>query len=126
MANRQFPSLNSQQADVVIEKTNEQLGPQLAGMIAASGLNSNHMIRFLYIASLCRNRREEMGLSLKEVSQRLKIPQYRLRAAEDSAIRQITRASLNAYVQFLGLVDQFAHWRHENGDVYDEIGADSK
>lgn len=126
MAYRQFPHLNSQQAEFVVKRINEVLGPEVAAMISASGLNPNHMIRFLALASLCRNRRQEMGLSLKEASQRLKIPQYRLRAVEEGMLMQITPASLNVYIQFLGLADQFAHWRHGNEDVYDEIGGGSK
>lgn len=126
MAHGQFPNLNAQQADFVVQQINERLAPELAQMIAASGLNPGHMIRFLYIASLCRNRREECGLSLKEASQQAKIPQYRLKAIEGGAIRQILPESLHAYIQFLDLSDPFMQWRDGNEDIYDEIGADSK
>ena len=121
MAYRQFPHLNRQQAEFVVKRINEVLGPDIAAMISASGLNPNHMIRFLALASLCRNRRQEMGLSLKEASPRSKIPQYRLRAIEDGLLQEITRVPLDTYIQFLGLADPFARWRHANGDVYEEI-----
>lgn len=126
MAHGQFPNLNAQEADFVVQQINERLDPELVKMVTALGLNAGHMIRFLYIASLCRNCREECGLSLKEASQQAKIPQYRLKAIEGGAIRQILPESLDAYIQFLGLTDQFARWRCSNEDVYAEIGSDSR
>jgi len=120
-ADKQFPNLNGRQAEFVVKRINEVLGPEVAAMISASGLNPNHRIRFLALASLCRNRRQEMGLSLKEASPRSKIPQYRLRAIEDGLLQEITRVPLDTYIQFLGLADPFARWRHANGDVYEEI-----
>jgi ribosome-binding protein aMBF1 (putative translation factor) len=122
MTERQFPSLSSQQAAFVVQKVTEALGPEVAAMVSRSGLNPNHMIRFLSIASLCRNRRQQRGLSLKDVSQELKIPQYRLRAIEGGMLRQVVLEALTAYTQYLGLADQLARWREENRDVYDEIG----
>lgn len=125
MADIPFPLLNSQQAESIVERMNEVLGPEVAAMISASGLNPNHMVRFLSLASLCRRRRQEIGLSLKDVSQRLKIPQYRLKAVESGMIPQLTRGSLDAYIQILGLADQFAQWRDGNEDVWDEIAKDA-
>ena len=126
MADRQFPNLSRRQAELLVQRVNEALGPEVAAMLSESGLNPNHLIRFLSIASLCRGRRQEMGLSLKEASQQLKIPQYRLRAIEASMLPQIALASLHAYIQFLGLGDQFARWRRGNTDVYDEIVGGSR
>ena len=121
MADRQFPNLSRRQAEFVVKRVNEALGSEVAAMLSKSGLNPNHLIRFLSIASLCRCRRQEMGLCLKEASQQLKIPQYRLRAIEAGMLPQIALASLHTYIQFLGLADQFARWRRSNTAVYDEI-----
>jgi len=118
MADKQFPNLTRRQAGLLVKRVNKALGLEVVAMLSASGLNPNHLIRFLSIASLCRCRRQEMGLSLKEASQQLKIPQYRLRAIEAGMLSQIALASLHAYVQFLGLADQFARWRRSNTDVY--------
>jgi hypothetical protein len=126
MAYRQFPHLDRQQAEFVVQRINEALGPEIAAMLSASGLNPNHLVRFLAIASRCRRRRQEMGLSLKEASQQLRIPQYRLRAIEAGMLPQIALASLHAYIQFLGLAGQFARWRRGNTDVYDEIAGGSR
>jgi hypothetical protein len=126
MAGRQFPNLDNQQAELVVQRINEALGPEVTAMLSASGLNPNHLVRFLAIASRCRRRRQEMGLSLKEASQQLKIPQYRLRAIESGMLPQIALASLHAYIQFLGLAGQFARWRRANTEVYDEIAGGSR
>jgi hypothetical protein len=126
MADKQFPNLTRRQAGLLVKRVNKALGLEVAAMLSASGLNPNHLIRFLPIASRCRRRRQEMGLSLKGVSQQLKIPQYRLRAIESGMLPQIALASLHAYIQFLGLAGQFARWRQGNTDVYDEIAGGSR
>ena len=76
-ADKQFPNLNGRPAEFVVQRINEVLGPEVAAMLSASGLNPNHRIRFLALASLCRNRRQEMGLSLKEASPRSKTACFR-------------------------------------------------
>jgi len=126
MADKQFPNLTRRQAGLLVKRVNKALGPDVAAMLSASGLNPNHLIRFLSIASRCRCRRQEMGLSLKEASQQLRIPQYRLRAIEAGMLPQIALASLHAYIQFLGLGNQFARWRRGNTDVYEEIAGGSR
>ncbi len=126
MADKQFPNLTRRQAGLLVKRVNKALGLEVVAMLSESGLNPNHLVRFLSMASLCRCRRQEMGLSLKEASQQLKIPQYRLRAIEAGMLPQIAMASLHSYVQFLGLADQFAHWQRDNTDVYDEIAGGSR
>ena len=126
MADKEFPNLTRRQAGLLVKRVNKALGLEVVAMLSASGLNPNHLVRFLAIASRCRRRRQEMGLSLKEASQQLKIPQYRLRAIESGMLPQIALASLNAYIQFLGLAGQFTRWRRANKDVYDEIAGGSR
>jgi len=78
MNKSKFPSFNSEQADHFIKLVKERLGTELAGIIEGSGINMNQLVRFIHISTLCKARREERGLSFKDISTQLKIPQYRL------------------------------------------------
>ena len=117
----QFPQFDKEQADVLVKTTMEMLGPGVGKELASSGLNVNHLIRFMYIGNLCKNTREERGLSFKEISSQLKIPQYRLKPIEDSYCGSIEVGVLEKYIEFLGLKENFEKWKVENMDVYEEI-----
>ena len=57
-----FPKLNSEEADFLVGKMRERLGPDIIKVMDKSGLNANHMFRFQYIAHMCRKAREERGM----------------------------------------------------------------
>jgi formate-dependent nitrite reductase cytochrome c552 subunit len=42
-------------------------------MLDKSGVNSDHLIRFQYISSLCKNTRDQKNISLKQASEKLKM-----------------------------------------------------
>jgi hypothetical protein len=122
MNKNKFPSFNSEQADHFIKLVKEGLGTELANIIDGSKVNMNHLVRFMHISKLCQARREEMGLSFKDISTELKIPQYRLKAIEGNSIQSIAPAIFDRYIEFLGLQDEFQEWLKENRDVYEEVG----
>jgi hypothetical protein len=70
--------------------------------------------RFLPLARRCTEAREARGLSLKDVSQKLGVPQYRLRAVESAASRELLPDILERYVDLLGLRSWFAKWCRAN------------
>ncbi|MCM8771330.1 MAG: helix-turn-helix domain-containing protein [Candidatus Omnitrophica bacterium] len=79
---------------------------------------SKDMIRFHPVAQKCKQIRQEKGLTIKQVATSIKVPQYRLRAIEDSSLRYILFDVLKRYVDFLGLTDWFILWKDKNKDVY--------
>ena len=97
------------------------LGPEIADMIDKSGINPEHMVRFQYISSLCRNTRAKKNISLKHASEKLKIPQYRLREIESGDTKAILPDLLDRYLDFLGLTDAFCDWLKDNEDIYKSI-----
>ena len=99
-----------------------QLGTDLANMIDESKANMNHLVRFMHISKLCQARREERGLSFKDISSQLNIHQYRLKAIEGNSIQSIAPAIFDRYIEFLELKDEFQEWLKENKDVYEEVG----
>ena len=118
---KQFPKLNNEQAKLVNKMLRKALGPEITDMLDKSGINSDHLIRFQYISSLCKNTREQKNISLKQASEQLKIPQYRLREIESGSIKAILSDLLDRYIDFLGLSDAFHDWLKDNEDIYKSI-----
>jgi hypothetical protein len=126
MEQKQFPRFNKQEADVVVAKMKEMLGPELTAMVEKSGLNSNQMIRFQYIGTVCKVRRAERSLELKSVSKQLRVPQYRLKAVEGSDIGGILPDVLQRYAEYLSIDGEFEDWKQENTDIWDVIRGNAK
>ena len=120
--NFNFSDINKDKADLLVKLMKEKLSPEISNMIDNSNLNANHMIRFMYIGNLCREVRVEKGLSLREVSQKLKIPQYKITNIERSIIHNIPPDILIIYIHYLGLEEEFNKWLLNNRDVYEGLG----
>jgi hypothetical protein len=123
---KRFPKFNGRQADLIVERMRGMLGPDISDMLDSLNINPNHLVRFRYIADLCKSTREQKSLSLKEVSSRVKVPQYRLKAIEGSSISEIILDDLEEYIRFLDLEDTFSNWTKENQDVYASIAKQNK
>ena len=121
MTGKKFPKLNSEQAKLVIKKLRDVLGPEITDMLDKLGINSDHLIRVQYISSLCTNAREQKNISLKQASEKLKIPQYRLREIENGSTKAILPDLIDRYLDFLGLTDAFFDWLKDNEDIHKSI-----
>ena len=121
MPEKVFPRFNKKQAVLIVKRLKEILGPEVTAIMDKSGINPDHMVRFQYISSLCINARKQKQMSLKQVSEKLKIPQYRLKDIESMNIKTIVPDLLEKYIEFLGLTDAFYDWRKDNEDVYKSI-----
>ena len=121
MTGKNFPKLSNQQTELLVKRVQEVLGPEVADIMDQSGINPNHLVRFQYISSLCKNTRQQKQISLKQASQKLKIPQYRLREIEGGNIKAISLDFLNRYIDFLGLTNAFRDWLKDNEDIYKSI-----
>jgi ribosome-binding protein aMBF1 (putative translation factor) len=80
------------------------------------------MIRLQSLAKRFNNEREAIGLSIKEVATRLKVPQYRLRGIEEGKNSEIKPDVLKAYTDFLGLRDWVAKWSEVNEELARKLG----
>lgn len=121
MIKKQFPRLNKEQAKLVIKKMKEELGPEITAILDKSGINPDHLVRFQYVSSLCQNTREQNNISFRQASEKLKIPQYRLKDIERSNTETIQPDILERYVDFLGLTTAFNDWKQDNIDIYESI-----
>ena len=117
-----FPSFSSEQADHLVRLAKAKLDPDLVRKISNSSLNMNHLVRFMCVGGMCRVRREERGLSFKEISTQLRIPLYRLKEIEENHIQNIVPDILDRYVEVLDLGNEFQKWLEENREVYEGLG----
>jgi hypothetical protein len=121
MPEKILPRFNKVQANLIVKRLREVLGPEVTAIMDKSGINPDHMVRFQYISSLCINARKQKQISLKQISEKLKIPQYRLKDIESINIKTIIPNLLEKYIEFLGLTDAFCDWRKDNEDIYKSI-----
>ena len=124
--NNNFPNINSEQADNIVELAIDMFGEKTLNLIDKHGVNINHMVRFMYLSKLCQKTREEKGISIKDASSKLNIPQYELIYIEQSGIGDVGIAILEKYIKYLGLEKEFNSWAKQNDDLYKEIGKNKK
>ena len=72
MAKNNFPNISPEQADNIVDLVRDTFGPEISKLMDKHGLNMNHFVRFLCISKLCQKKREEKGLSFKDVSTQLR------------------------------------------------------
>jgi len=117
-----FRITNSKQAERIVDLAKERLGPDLAYMIDTSRSHLNHLVRFKSVADMCCAKREEKGLSFKDIASQLQVHQYRLKHIELNIIQSIVPDVLDRYIELLGLGKEFKKWMGENSDVYMGLG----
>ena len=83
------------------------------------------IVRWSSLRARCEREREKQGLSLKDASVRLKIPQYRLRAIECGELGTFEPAMAREYFRFLGIERWVAGWRKANHELAERAGFSS-
>jgi hypothetical protein len=78
------------------------------------GFDTGALIRFLPVSNSCKTARLNRWLSLREIASTLKMPQYRLRAIEESRLRDVDLRVLESYVACLGLETWYGKWKRAN------------
>lgn len=121
MNDNKFPKITSEQADNIIELLKGSFGENTIKMIDDHGVNINHLVRSMFLSKLCIRKREEKGISIKDASSNLKIPQYKLKYIETTGILDIELGILEKYIKYLGIEKEFDEWKKQNQDIYKEM-----
>ena len=79
-------------------------------------------VRLQSLRSRFRQARESTGLTIKEVSTRLKVPQYRLKAVEEGPLSEIDSTIFTRYSDFLGLDQWVSQWVESNRKLATRLG----
>lgn len=112
--------IDAEMAEYIADKIVDII-PNLKEALDKYNINPKDMIRFQVVSEMCRNERERKGLTFKQISVNLKVPQYRLKYIESSSITHITIDILEAYIDYLGLRKWFNSWKKHNMNVYNRL-----
>jgi len=113
-------NLTDEQVKMVVDKIRSALGPGISELADAFDLDLESTVRFMPVARRCKNRREEMGLSVKDVSTKLRIPQYRIKDIEAGSVRNISLQYILPYIDFLKIREWFDTWLKNNPGIIQE------
>jgi len=86
--------------------------------------DSERIVRMMALSARCKEAREERGLSIKEVADQLRIPQYRIKAIEAGTSAKLHPAHLQSYVDFLNLKRWLRQWGEANPELAKGLGID--
>ena len=81
-------------------------------------------IRMMSLSENCKQAREELDLTIKDVAAKMRVPQYRLRSIEKCSKSAIQAKYLRAYIEFLGLVSWARRWASANPALARTLGID--
>ncbi len=118
--NDDIPCLSSEQANNLVELVKAQMGETIVSTVNKY-FNMNQFIRFLFVSKFFEKKRKEFNLSLKDVSSKIKVPQYRVEAIENARLSEIQSEALKKYASLLGLEKGFEQWSAQNADIIEEI-----
>ncbi|MBW2063344.1 MAG: helix-turn-helix domain-containing protein [Deltaproteobacteria bacterium] len=97
------------------------LDPRFLEQGRKHGLNVEEIVRFQAVSYRCKEAREKLEMSIKEVALALKVPQYKLRAIEKGSLKQIEPEVLQKLLAFLGLKRWFRRWKEANPQLAKRI-----
>jgi hypothetical protein len=109
-------------ADDAVKKL---LGEDILEYAQKAGIKIEDTIRFHSVASKCREQRKSLQLTLKDVSLKLKVPQYKLRFIENGSVRNIDPKILFQYLIYLEINDWFQNWIESNPEYSSKFSIDS-
>jgi predicted XRE-type DNA-binding protein len=103
--------------DLIVKRTKDALGKDITLLAEGLGVNLEHIVRFTFIARICKDAREQKKISIKEISKSLNVPQYTIKNIEENKVPDISISALKHYVDLLGLNEVFEKWKKENLEV---------
>ena len=74
-------------------------------------------VRWIAVGARCERARRELGCSLREAAQALRVPQYRIKAIESTRLEEVQPDVLQAYVSYLGLQRWYLKWSRANPEL---------
>jgi len=98
------------------------LGPAFAELSFLSETMIEDTFRWMALGARCQEERDKRGLSIKDVSSELRVPQYRLRAIESGSLREIKPDIAHSYFLFLGIKSWVIRWARANAELAQRTG----
>jgi len=114
---RRASILTDDEVDFMIQEMRLALGPEMVEIMESHGLVMGDTVRWGSLRARCEEEREKRGLTLKDISLDLKIPQYRLRAIEEGTFREINPDFAHRYFNYLGIQSWVKRWARGNAEL---------
>jgi len=114
--------LTDDEVDFITQEVRLALGPETAEIIESHGRVMSDTVRWSSLRARCEEEREKRGLTLKDISLDLKIPQYRLRAIEQGTLREIKSHFAHRYFNYLGIETWVRRWARANAELASRSG----
>jgi ribosome-binding protein aMBF1 (putative translation factor) len=114
--------LTDDEVAVVTRETSRALGPEFSEIIKSYGLVMSDTVRWDSLRARCEEEREKRGLSLRDISSDLKIPQYRLRAIERGSLPYLKPEFAHRYFRYLGIEPWVRRWARGNAEIAKRSG----
>ena len=109
--------LSDAEVKIVTREIRRILGREFFARIKGSHVRMGDTVRWSSLRARCEEAREKRGVTLKEVSSELKIPQYRLRAVEQGSFSELKPEFVHRYFQYLGIESWVTRWARGNADL---------
>lgn len=109
--------LSDSQVGEVVRGIRAVFGESFAALADSRGIDLSESVRIGSLARRCKERRIELGRTIRQVALHLQVPQYRLKDIEAGRSRGIKPEALRAYVSHLGLEVWFRRWRKANPEI---------
>jgi len=114
--------LTPREVELAAEGIAKLLGPRVMSTLSSTGSSIRDGVRFHPVGASCTEAREQRGLTLRDAAHRLRAPQYRLRAVENSSFAEIEPEILKQYIGFLKLDSWLARWARANPELARRLG----
>ena len=111
--------LTDKQAGELVDLVYSKLGLNLRGFIKDQ--DARDRMRFMPVEIACKEARQKMGITIKEVAQQIKVQQFRIKSIEGGPGGDVTREALDKYIDFLEIRAWFDTWLKVNRDVYKRL-----
>jgi hypothetical protein len=106
----------------MVRRMQNILGPEFLKTVSHHNVRLEDGVRWGSLQARCEDEREKRGLTLKEASSHLKIPQYRLRAIEAGTLREFKAEFAGRYFQYLGIESWVKRWARANAELARRAG----
>ena len=106
----------------MVREAPQVLGEPLASLIKGKESKFENIVRYRAVSARLIEARERLGISVKQISARLKLPQYRIRAIECGSLSAIRPGDLRRYIDALGLRLWYRRWAKANRRLADQLG----
>ena len=114
--------LNDRQVRIMTHLLNELVLRDTPLLSLGATFFPEDTIRLTSLSARFQQERERLGYTIRHVSQKLKVPQYRIRAVEENRKGDILPEVLSKYASFLGLERWCRRWTSANKDLAEKLG----